>query len=122
MSDSTKQKTYFENMSRAYARNCVGATYVMTKDIHNIPTDGIWSRVEQPELQKDGGAAESITAVRVGTYKMRDKEHESSAMLSQILMASGAGMSRESDNPQRLAYHSDITKHQSGLVVRVLSA
>jgi hypothetical protein len=49
--DSTKFE-YFENMSRAYAQLCELFVSVITPDVENIPTDGIWARIEQPELER----------------------------------------------------------------------
>ncbi|KAF8241422.1 hypothetical protein K440DRAFT_642771 [Wilcoxina mikolae CBS 423.85] len=51
---NTVRTTYFENMSRAMAKLCDKFATVMTKDIHNIPTDGIWGRVEEPTLKETG--------------------------------------------------------------------
>lgn len=52
MSDDTQRETYFENMSRAYAQICELFATLITPDVNNIPTTGIWARIEQPELER----------------------------------------------------------------------
>jgi len=52
MSNPADIRTYFENMSRAYALMCAGFTTLITADIDNIPIDGIWGRIEQPIAER----------------------------------------------------------------------
>ncbi|KIW94094.1 uncharacterized protein Z519_05410 [Cladophialophora bantiana CBS 173.52] len=37
-------------MSRAYARLCSVLATLLTPDVNNIPMNGIWARIEFPEL------------------------------------------------------------------------
>lgn len=56
------RSTFFENMSQAVAEQCSVFATVMTKDVNNIPQDGIWARVEFPTMQRTGnqGRVDSI--------------------------------------------------------------
>ena len=52
MDDPGQKQAYFENMSRAYADLCSRFVTVMTPDVTNIPTNGIWNDVVFPELKR----------------------------------------------------------------------
>ncbi|KAH8667475.1 hypothetical protein BGZ60DRAFT_431709 [Tricladium varicosporioides] len=52
--DKAKRGTYFTNMSTAMAQMCDIFATVMTKDINNVPQDGIWAKAEFPTLQASG--------------------------------------------------------------------
>jgi hypothetical protein len=52
MKNKKDRNTYFENMSRAFAQLCGVYCTVMTPDPNNIPSDGIWGRIEYPELKR----------------------------------------------------------------------
>jgi hypothetical protein len=39
-------------MSEALARMASGTAYVMTTDVNNIPTGGIWHEIERRTLQR----------------------------------------------------------------------
>jgi hypothetical protein len=62
MQTPADRATFFENMSQAVAEQCSVFATVMTKDVNNIPTDGIWARVEFPTLQRSDnqGRVDSI--------------------------------------------------------------
>jgi hypothetical protein len=53
MYDKLPKKRYFERMSMVYARHCRGTAGLMTKDVKNIPFDGIWHLQERVELMKE---------------------------------------------------------------------
>jgi hypothetical protein len=54
--DAAKQQQYFETMSRSFAQHCKGKVRLMTDVSKNddIPQDGIWGKVAQVELKKEG--------------------------------------------------------------------
>lgn len=61
--NATDTRIYYENMSSAMAQLCSGFATVMTKDIDNIPLDGIWGTSELPTLKKGGRRGESVHTV-----------------------------------------------------------
>lgn len=52
MSNTADTQKYFENMSAAYASMCSTYANLLTPDINNIPTNGIWDRIEQPMIER----------------------------------------------------------------------
>ncbi len=50
--DKDLRNTYFENMSRAFATIARSSAWVLhsTEDYHAPPRDGIWWKVERPQL------------------------------------------------------------------------
>jgi hypothetical protein len=52
MDDESTMLTYFENMSRAYAQLCELYVSVITPNLNDIPSDGIWATIEEPELKR----------------------------------------------------------------------
>lgn len=46
----SKMRLYFARMSTAMARICHGKAHVLTKDMKNIPHDGIWEQYERPTM------------------------------------------------------------------------
>ena len=61
--NTAKTLKYCQNMSAAMARLCGGFATVMTKDISNIPIDGIWGTSELPTLKRGGRKSESVHTV-----------------------------------------------------------
>ena len=49
---TSRMQAYFTTMSTALAMTCHKNTYVLTKDMDNIPHDGIWEQYERPTLMK----------------------------------------------------------------------
>jgi len=62
MSDPKQEKTYFENMSAAFARKAVKIATVIHMDINNPPISGIWKRIEF-EVLKRSGLIDQIIAI-----------------------------------------------------------
>lgn len=62
-SDDKNRVTYFEKMSEAMAISCDVAATVMTKDVNNIPQDGIWGRIEFPALKRTGNPGGTVDTV-----------------------------------------------------------
>jgi hypothetical protein len=54
MRNPKDEKTYFENMSRAFAMKAHHVATVMHEDIYNPPMDRIWGTVEWPALTASG--------------------------------------------------------------------
>jgi hypothetical protein len=52
MQKPADRNTYFSSMSQAMAEMCDVFATVMTKDLNNVPTDGIWFNVAFPTLQR----------------------------------------------------------------------
>lgn len=52
MQNKDEQQTYFKHMSEAMAVQCDLQATVLTKDISDIPTNGIWHNVEFPALKQ----------------------------------------------------------------------
>ncbi len=61
--DASERTLYFENMSRAMALDCDLSATVMTKDVDNIPMNGIWGRIEFPTLTADNGCCKEVSTV-----------------------------------------------------------
>src|ERR1700760_4113969 len=61
MQNPTDRNTYFSSMSQAMAEMCDIFATVMTKDLNDVPTDGIWSRVEFPTLQRSDNQGKVYT-------------------------------------------------------------
>ena len=59
----TDRYRYFVQMSLALAMTCSGTATVMTPDVNNIPTNGIWALEEAPQLKANTGA-NTINTVR----------------------------------------------------------
>lgn len=53
MADPGVQRTYFKQMSKAFALMCSGAASLYTEDPDNIPQDGIWGDTEFPTIMRD---------------------------------------------------------------------
>ena len=70
MKDKDQKWTYFEHMSEAYAKHCIGHTKVITDadSVSSIPQDGIWGTVEQKVLKTRGSGC---TKVRRYPYPFR---------------------------------------------------
>jgi len=70
----SRMRKYFATMSTALAMRCHGVTYVLTKDMDNIP-EGIWEQYERPSLMRapnDGAEppdARVDTVSRIGHRK-----------------------------------------------------
>jgi hypothetical protein len=54
MSTVEDEKTYFENMSRAFAMKAQNIAFVLHRNIENPPLETIWGMVELPALQAGG--------------------------------------------------------------------
>lgn len=71
MQNKNDKNTYFENMSRAFADLCDNYATVMTEDPHNIPLNGIWGKIEFPELQKTGNPGGQVNSVSESSSVLR---------------------------------------------------
>lgn len=54
--EGTDRYKYFQQMSQALAMTCSGWAVVMTPDVNNIPSDGIWANTEEVQLQANTGS------------------------------------------------------------------
>jgi hypothetical protein len=57
------RQTYFENMSRAMAQLCDVYALVMTMDTNDVPTNGIWGRIQFPTVQQSGNVGGEVITV-----------------------------------------------------------
>jgi hypothetical protein len=61
--DISDRTEYFEHMSEAMAISCDVFATVMTNFTDNIPQDGIWGRIEQQALQREGNPGGQVDTV-----------------------------------------------------------
>lgn len=57
------RRTYFENMSRAFATLCDTKALLMTDNINDVKLDGIWGKVELLTLQMTGNKGGMVNVV-----------------------------------------------------------
>jgi hypothetical protein len=60
---TNNRQTYFENMSRAMAQLCDVYALVMTDNPTDVPTTGIWGRIEFPTLIQSGNVGGDVITV-----------------------------------------------------------
>lgn len=62
--NSTDMRTYFKNMSKAFAELCDVYALVMANDPKNVPINGtIWGEVEFPALMQTGNKGGQVNSV-----------------------------------------------------------
>lgn len=75
MQNKENRRLYFSSISRTMAHVCDIFATVMTEDINEIPTAGIWSKVEFPTLKQSsnhlGGKVNKIDVINRDVSKIK---------------------------------------------------